>query len=117
MIDDIFDILSRRSGVSSSITRIALPLVSRYMLRKIEPKLASRFMSILPFNITNLFSNDEKKQYTTTQEDVSEKEIIERISAECCDGDQEKGKRVYQEAVKILKENNRERQKDFEINN
>ena len=35
---------------------------------------------MLPSSITNLFSNDEKQRFTTTQENVSEDEVIDQIS-------------------------------------
>jgi hypothetical protein len=41
---------------------------------------------------------------TTTQENVSEDEVIDQISRECCNDDREKGKNVYKEAVNVLRE-------------
>ena len=111
MLDDVFDIFSQRSGLSSNIARMALPLVISFLLRKIEPRRASGLMSMLPSSITNIFSNDEKQRFITTQENVSEDEVIDQISRECCDGDREKGEKIYQQAVKILKENTKGRQK------
>ena len=61
-------------------------------------------MSMLPSSITNMFSNDERQRFTTTQENVSEDEVIDQISRECCNGDKEKGRIAYQEAIKVLRE-------------
>ena len=36
--------------------------------------------------------------------------MIDQISRDCCDGDREKGKRVYQEAVNMIREKTRQRQ-------
>jgi hypothetical protein len=36
-------------------------------------------MSTLPFNIPNNFSNDERQRFTTTQENVSEDEVIDQL--------------------------------------
>src|ERR687897_805835 len=83
---------------------MALPLVSKFLLRNAEPRRASGFMSMLPSSITNMFSNDERQRFTTTQENVSEDEVIDQISRECCNGDKEKGKIAYQEAIKVLRE-------------
>jgi hypothetical protein len=79
-------------------------LVSKFLLRNAEPQRASGFMSMLPSSITNMFSNDERERFTTTQENVSEDEVIDQISRECCNGDKEKGRIAYQEAVKVLRE-------------
>jgi hypothetical protein len=112
MLDDIFDLFSQRSGLSSTIARMALPLVTSFLLRNITPQRASGFISVLPSSITNMFSNDEKQKFVTTQENVSEDELIDQISRECCNGDREKGEKVYQQAVKILRENTKGRQKE-----
>ena len=104
MLDDIFGMFSQRSGLSSNIARMALPLVSKFLLRNAEPQRASGFMSMLPSSITNMFSNDERQRFTTTQENVSEDEVIDQISRECCNGDKEKGRIAYQEAIKVLRE-------------
>jgi hypothetical protein len=112
MLDDIFDMFSQRSGLSSNIARMAIPLVSRFLLRNATPQRASGFMSMLPSNITNMFSNDEKQRFTTTEENVSEDEVIDQISRECCNGDREKGEKIYQQAIKVLRENTKVRQKE-----
>ena len=51
-----------------------------------------------------------RQKFTTSQENVSEDEVIDQISRECCNGDREKGKIVYKEAVNILREKTRQRQ-------
>ena len=104
MLDDIFDMFSQRSGLTSNIARMALPMVSKFLLRNAAPQRASGFMSMLPSNITNMFSNDERQRFTSTQENVSEDEVIDQISRECCNGDKEKGRIAYQEALRVLKE-------------
>jgi hypothetical protein len=110
MLDDILGLFSQRSGLSSSVASMGLSLVSKFLLRNAEPQRASGFMSMLPSSITNMFSNDEKQRFTTTQENVSEDEVIDQISRDCCNGDREKGKRVYQDAVNVIREKTRRRQ-------
>ena len=60
-MDDIFGLFSQKSGLSSNIARMALPLVSKFLLRNAEPQRASGLMSMLPSSITNMFSGDETK--------------------------------------------------------
>ena len=111
MLDDILGLFSQRSGLSSSVASMGLSLVSRFLLRNADPQRASGFMSMLPSSITNMFSNDEKQRFTTSQENVSEDEVIDQISKDCCNrGDKEKGKRVYQEAVNVIRERIKQRQ-------
>jgi hypothetical protein len=111
-MDDIFGLFSQRSGLSSTAASIGLSLVSKFLLRNAEPQRASGFMSMLPSSITNMFSNDERQRFTSSQENVSEDEVIDQISKECCNGDREKGKQVYQEAVNVLREKTRRRQQE-----
>jgi hypothetical protein len=89
---------------------MALPLVSKFLLRNAEPQRASGFMSMLPSSITNMFSNDERQRFTSSQENVSEDEVIDQISRECCNGDREQGKTAYNEALNVLREKTRRRQ-------
>ena len=84
MLDDIFQLFSQKSGLSSNAARIGLSLVSKFLLGNAEPQRASGLMSLLPSGITNMFSNDERKRFTSTQENVSEDKVIDRISHECC---------------------------------
>ena len=111
-MDDIFGLFSQRSGLSSSAASMGLSLVSKFLLRNAEPQRASGLMSMLPSSITNMFSGDERQKFTTSQENVSEDEVIDQISRECCNGDREKGKIVYKEAVNILREKTRQKQHD-----
>ena len=92
MLDDIFDMFSQRSGLSSNIARMALPLVTSFLLPNVAPQKTSGFMSMLPSSITNMFSNDEKQRFTTTQENVAEDEVIDQIARECCNGDRKRRK-------------------------
>ena len=109
-MDDIFCLFSQRSGLSSTAASIGLSLVSKFLLRNTEPQRASGFMSMLPSSITNIFSGDEKQRFTTSQENVSEDEVIDQISKECCNGDREKGKIAYEEGVNVLREKTRRKQ-------
>jgi hypothetical protein len=111
-MDDIFRLFSQRSGLSSSAASMGLPLVSKFLLRNGEPQRASGFMSMLPSSITNMFSNDEKQRFTSSQENVSEDEVIDQISKDCCNGDREKGKQVYAEAVKVIREKTKKGQQE-----
>jgi hypothetical protein len=51
-----------------------------------------------------------RHRFTSTQENVSEDEVIDEISRECCNSDREKGRIAYQEAINVLREKTRQRQ-------
>jgi type II secretory ATPase GspE/PulE/Tfp pilus assembly ATPase PilB-like protein len=40
------------------------------------------------------------------QENISEDKVIDKLSCECCNGDREKGRIVYQEVLKVVREKN-----------
>ena len=89
---------------------MGLSLVSNFLLRNAEPQRVSGLLSMLPSSITNMFSGDERQKFPISLENVSEDEVIDQISRDCCNGDKEKGKQVYQEAVKVIREKTKQRQ-------
>jgi len=50
-----------------------------------------------------MFSNDEKNEIKTNKENIPPEKVIEKISYECCNGDKQKGKEVYEEAINLIK--------------
>jgi hypothetical protein len=50
-----------------------------------------------------LFSADEKNKIKTSLENIPPEEVIEKISNECFNGDKQKGKKVYEEAINLIK--------------
>jgi hypothetical protein len=50
-----------------------------------------------------MFSNDEKQEFKTSQKNISYDEIIKKISNECFNGDLQKAKKVYEEAINVIK--------------
>ena len=58
---------------------------------------------MLPSSLTNMFSADEKNEITTRKKNISPEEVIEKITNECCNGDKQKGKKVYEEAINLIK--------------
>jgi hypothetical protein len=58
---------------------------------------------MLPSSLTNLLSADEKNESKTNLENILPEEVIEKISNECFNGDKQKGRIAYQEALKVLR--------------
>jgi hypothetical protein len=61
-------------------------------------------MSKLPDSITGMFSDSEKQEFTTTRQDVSNEEVIQRIDREAGINDKNKSQRAVEESVKILQD-------------
>ena len=58
---------------------------------------------MLPSRLTNLLTDDEKNKIKTSLENIPPEEVIEKISNECFNGDKQKGKKVYEEAINLIK--------------
>jgi hypothetical protein len=50
-----------------------------------------------------LLSTDEKNESKTNLKNIPPDEVIEKISNECFNGDKQKGKKVYEEAINLIK--------------
>jgi hypothetical protein len=58
---------------------------------------------MLPSSLTNMFSADEKNEIKTRKKNILPEEVIEKITNEYCNGDKQKGKKVYEEAIFLIK--------------
>jgi len=56
-----------QSGILPQIAAIAIPMVSRFFLKKATPQNASGLMSMLHSGLTEPFSDDEKTEFTTNK--------------------------------------------------
>ncbi|HEX6671296.1 MAG TPA: hypothetical protein VF084_03615, partial [Nitrososphaeraceae archaeon] len=78
-------------------------ITSRYFIQNSEPIKATGLLSMLPSSLTNSLSADENNDSKTSLENIPPEEVIEKISNECFNGDKQKGKKVYQEAINLIK--------------
>ena len=102
-MEDIIEKFAQRLEISSDKARQGISITSKYFLQNSEPVVATGVLSMLPSSLTNLFSNDEKQEFKTSQKNISHDEIIKKISNECCNGDLQKAKKVYEEAINVIK--------------
>ncbi len=58
---------------------------------------------MLPSSLTNIFSIEEKNEIKTNQKNTPAEEVIEKISNECINGDKQKAKKLYEEAINLIK--------------
>jgi len=103
-MEDIIGTFARRSGILPAIASIALPMIFRFFLRKASPQNASGLMSMVPSGLTDAFSDNEKNEFTTKQENVSEDELEQDLADQCFNGDKAQAHRTFQEGRKILSE-------------
>ncbi|MDW0342443.1 MAG: hypothetical protein QN424_08895 [Nitrososphaeraceae archaeon] len=103
-MEDIIGTFAKRSGILPMIASIALPMITRYFLKKASPQNASGLMSMIPSGLRDIFSDDEKNEFTTKQENVSQDEVEKELADQCFNGDKTQAQRTFQEGKNLLKE-------------
>jgi uncharacterized protein (DUF2267 family) len=96
--------LAQRVGITPEQANTAITLVSKTLLQKAEPNKASSLLSKLPSSITNIFSDNEKQQFTTTTQSVSNEEVVRKLGTDAGIKDPKKAQQTTEEAVKLLQE-------------
>ena len=86
------------------IASIALPMITRYFLKKASPQNASGLMSMMPSGLRDIFSDDEKNEFTTKQENVSQDQVEQELADKCFNGDKAQAQKAFQEGKKLLTE-------------
>jgi len=96
--------LAQRVGVTPEQANTAINIVTRTLLQKAEPTTASSLLSKLPSGITSIFSDNEKQQFTSSRQNVSNEEVVQRVKNEARISDDRKAQQTTEEAVKLLQE-------------
>ena len=107
-MEDLANELSQRVQIGLDQARTVINQVSSTILRKADPNKASELLSKLPSSITTVFSLDEKKKFTTTQENINNEEVVENIDCEARINNKAKSQKATEEAVKLIQEKTHE---------
>jgi hypothetical protein len=102
-MEDMVESFAKRLGIEHKAARQGIAITCRHFLQVSEPIKATGLLSMLPSRLTDLLTDDEKNEITTSQENIPSEEVIEKISNECLDGDIQKGKQVYEEAINLIR--------------
>jgi hypothetical protein len=102
-MEDIIKDFAKRLGIEPNVARQSISITSRYFIQNSEPIKATGLLSMLPSSLTNLLSADENNESKTSLKNIPPEEVIEKISNECFNGDKQKGKKVYEEAINLIK--------------
>src|SRR4051794_26683242 len=86
--------LAQRVGITPEQANAAISIVTKTLLQKAEPNKASSLLSKLPSSITNLFSESDKQQFTSTQQNISNEDIIQRVKHEARINDDKKAQQT-----------------------
>ena len=107
-MEELANELSQRVQIGLDQARTVINQVSNTILRKADPDKASELLSKLPSSITTIFSLDEKRKFTTTQEKINNEEVVENIDREARINNKAKSQKATEEAVKLLQEKTNE---------
>lgn len=102
--NELVNQLAQRVGITPEQANTAINIVSKTLLQKAEPNKASSLLSKLPSSITSLFSDNDKQQFTSTQQNISNEEVVQRVKSEAGINDERKAQQTAQEGVKLLQE-------------
>lgn len=105
MLDMIINMVAQKVGISPQMAQMAVPLVSKFVLQKSQPNQASGLLSALPTEITGMFSDSEKKDFTTTQQEITEDDMINMLDSQCGINDKAKSKQTISEIMGALQQN------------
>jgi uncharacterized protein (DUF2267 family) len=103
-MEELFNQLAQRVGISPEQARTVMTTVSKTLLQKTEPNKAQGLLSKLPSGITDMFSDNDKQQFATTQQNIDNRELIQQIDREAGINDTKKSREVAEESVKLLQE-------------
>jgi hypothetical protein len=98
-MEDIVESFAKRLGIEHKAARQGIAITCRHFLQVSEPIKATGLLSMLPSSLIDLLTEDEKNEITTNKEDIPPEEV----SNECFNGDKQKGKKVYEEAINLIK--------------
>lgn len=101
-MNEIANLVAQKVGISPSIVNTILPIVTRMLLQKSSPNQASGLLSMLPTDITNIFSDNEKQEFITTQQNHSTDDIINRVDKEAGINDKAKSQKTVQEIMNLF---------------
>jgi uncharacterized protein (DUF2267 family) len=103
-ISELANTLAQRVGITPEQANAAINIVSRTLLQKADGNKASSLLSKLPSSVTSMFSDNEKEQFKTQKQDISNEEVVQRVKREAGIGDDRKAQQVTTEGVKVLQE-------------
>ena len=82
-MEDIIESFAKRLGIEPNVARQGISITCRYFIQNSEPIQATGLLSMLPSNLTNLLSADEKNESKTNLKNIPPDEVIQKISNEC----------------------------------
>ena len=72
--------LVKSFAMNPQMTSLAMGAVSKMFLQKSNPKTASKLLSALPNDMTNEFDDNDRRLFTTTQENIDRYDILIKLS-------------------------------------
>ncbi len=102
MLEQLVGPLAKSLGIEPAMASSLLRMASKMLLQKEDPNSAANLLSKLPSDITDMFSNEEKEQFTTGQQDLSLDAILDGIGGLLGTNNKDASLKAAQEAADVL---------------
>lgn len=103
IMEDMIGMFSQKMGIPPELARLGLSLVSKFFLKNADPNQASGLLSSLPQGLSGMFSEDEKSQFTTRQENIPKEDLLSMLKNQL-GGDNAQSQRFFEEGTRLLQE-------------
>ena len=102
MLEMMIAPIAQKVGLDPKIVQMILPIATKLLMQRATPSQSSGLLNSLPSNLTGMFSEQEKKEFTTSQKNLSDDEIIDQISKETNISDKTKVKGTLDEVMGLF---------------
>jgi len=79
-MQNIIGMLAQSFGIPPQIASTAMNGVTQIFLQRSSPKAASGLLNVLPQDVTNQISDDDKHKLTTTQTNLNRYDLLKQLS-------------------------------------
>ncbi len=79
-MDSLIGTFAKSFGIDPSIANLAVNAASKMFVQKSTPKAASGLLHSLPKNITDQFDDNQRRAFTTTQENFNRYDLLKKLS-------------------------------------
>ena len=79
-MESLIGTFAKSFGIDPSIANLAVNAASKMFVQKSTPKAASGLLHSLPKNITDQFDDNQRRAFTTTQQNFNRYDLLKKLS-------------------------------------
>ena len=104
-MNSIISNLAESLGIGPDVAKFAIDTTTKIFLQKSTPKAASGLLHSLPKNITDQFDDNQRRAFTTTQEEITRDDLLRKLSQVTGIKDIDKLAELADQALDALRQN------------